>query len=335
MKKIKTIKTKAKANFWPKVSQKKPFFCLAPMADVTDVAFRAMFVKYGKPDVLWTEFVSADGLCSVGKKKLLHILKYNEKERPIVAQIFGAKPENIKTACQIIAQLGFDGVDINMGCPDKSVVRQGAGSALIKTPKLAREIIRSAIAGVNSTGHKIPVSVKTRIGFNKKTELEDWITEIIQENISALTIHARTKKEMSEVPADWTQIKKVVELVKKSGRNIPVIGNGDIKSLAEGRIKAKETGCAGIMIGRGAFGQPWIFAGLEKTKEQKLRILLEHTKTFDKLLGKERNFALMRKHYKAYVNGFSGAKELRVELMKTNSYLEVKKLISDYLSKKA
>jgi tRNA-dihydrouridine synthase B len=290
-----------------------------------------MFVKYGRPDVFWTEFVSADGLCSIGKNKLLHILKYNKKERPIVAQVFGAKPENMKIACGMIADLGFDGIDINMGCPDKGVVKQGAGSALIKNPKLAREIIQSAIAGVKSVGYNIPISVKTRIGFNKKTELEGWISEILQEDISALTIHARTKKEMSEVPADWTQVKKVVELVKKSGKKIPVIGNGDIKSLVEGRQKALETGCNGIMIGRGAFGKPWIFTGVGKNTEQKLKILVEHTKIFDKLLGKERNFALMKKHYKAYVTGFEGAKELRVKLMKTNSYSEIKKLISRYL----
>jgi nifR3 family TIM-barrel protein len=332
MKKVKSLKIKAKPNFWKKVCKKQPFFCLAPMADVTDVAFRAMFVKYGKPDVTWTEFVSADGLCSVGKKKLLHILKYSEKERPIVAQVFGAKTENMKKVCAMIAEMGFDGIDINMGCPDKGVIKQGAGSALIKNPGLAREIIQSAIAGVESTGLKIPISVKTRIGFNKKTELENWISEIIQEDISALTIHARTKKEMSEAPADWSQVKKVVELVKKSGKDIPVIGNGDIKSVEEGRQKAKETGCHGIMIGRGAFGKPWIFADKEKTKKQKLKILLEHTKTFDKLLGNERNFALMKKHYKAYVNGFDGARELRVKLMLINSYKEVEQIISEYLN---
>jgi nifR3 family TIM-barrel protein len=332
MKKLMVVKNKTNSNFWQKVMKKKPFFCLAPMADVTDVAFRTMFVKYGRPDVFWTEFVSADGLCSVGKNKLLPILKYNKKEQPIVAQVFGAKPENMKTACALIAKLGFAGIDINMGCPDKGVVKQGAGSALIKNPKLAREIIQSAIAGVKSVGLNIPISVKTRIGFNKKTELEDWITEILQEDISALTIHARTKKELSEVPADWTQVKKVVELVKQSGKKIPVIGNGDIKSLVEGRQKASETGCDGIMIGRGAFGKPWIFSGIEKNTEQKLKILVEHTKIFDKLLGQERNFALMKKHYKAYVTGFEGAKELRVKLMKVNSYSEIEKLISSHLS---
>ncbi len=311
---------------------------MAPMADVTDVAFRGMFAKYGKPDVLWTEFVSADGLCSVGKKKLLHHFKFSNKERLIVAQIFGAKPENIKRASTLVAELGFDGLDINMGCPDKSVVKQGAGSALIKNPDLAREIIRAAIAGAKlaKKGNKnMPISVKTRIGFSKKTELESWISEIIKEDISALTIHARTMKEMSDPPADWSQVKKVVELVRASGKKILVIGNGDIKSIAEGEARARETGCDGIMVGRGAFGNPWFFNKKKKviTTKEKLKALLEHTKLFEKLLGKEKNFSVLKKHYKAYVNGFDGAKELRVKLMATESYQEVKGIISTYLPK--
>ena len=304
------------------------------MADVTDVAFRAMFAKYGQPDVLWTEFVSADGLCSVGKKNLLHMLLFTKKEKPIVAQIFGAKPNNIREASALIAKMGFDGIDINMGCPDKSVIKQGAGSALIKTPKLAREIIRAALEGIKSAGKDIPVSVKTRIGFNK-VELEDWISELIQEDISAITIHARTKKEMSDVPADWSQVKKVVDLVKKSGKEILVIGNGDVKSVADGKNKSLETKCDGIMVGRGAFGNPWFFNNEKKeiSLEEKLKALVEHIKLFEKYLKKDKSFAVMKKHFKSYVSGFDGAKELRVKLMETNSYLEAKKVISTYLSK--
>jgi len=320
-------------NFWKNIKN-RPFFCLAPMADVTDVAFRVMFAKYGKPDVLWTDFVAADGLCSVGKKKLLHILKYSEKERPIIAQIFGAKPENIKTASALIAKLGFDGIDINMGCPDKSVLKQGAGASLIKNPKLAREIIRACLAGIKSVKKNIPVSVKTRIGFNK-VELEDWIGELIQEDISAITIHARTKKEMSDVPADWSRVKKVVEMVRKSGKEILVIGNGDVKSVAEGKERARETDCDGIMVGRGAFGNPWFFNEQKKEikVEEKLLGLLEHTKLFEKHLKNDKNFAVMKKHFKAYVSGFDGAKELRVKLMETSSYAEVKKIIFAYFPK--
>jgi nifR3 family TIM-barrel protein len=322
-------------NFWHKLKN-KPFFCLAPMADVTDAPFRAMFAKYGKPDVLWTEFVSADGLCSRGKEKLMPMLRYSEKERPIVAQIFSANPENIEKACAFIAKLGFDGIDINMGCPDKSVLKQGAGAALIKTPKLARSIIRSALAGVKSTGKDIPVSVKTRIGFSK-IEIEDWIGELIKEDISALTIHARTKKEMSDVPAHWVDVKKVVDLIKNSPderiRKILVIGNGDVEDTDDGRRKCEETGCDGIMIGRGAFGKPWLFNPDQKeiTVAEKLKIMLEHAKLFEKTLTGSKNFAVMKKHFKAYVSGWEGAKELRVKLMEANNYAEIESITLDYL----
>jgi nifR3 family TIM-barrel protein len=339
-------------NFWKKLKKpvgqlSQPFFCLAPMADVTDIAFRQMLAKYGKNStnknqiVFWTEFVSADGLCNkVGRKHLAHILKFYKIEKPIVAQVFGANPANMEKACKMISKLnssscraGFDGIDINMGCPDKSVVKQGAGSALIKTPALAREIIRSAIRGAGG----LPVSVKTRVGFNKE-EIDTWIPELLKEDISALTIHARTKKEMSKVPANWDYVRRVVELVKKSGKNIPVIGNGDVKSLDEAREKIKKYGCDGVMIGRGVFGNPWFFSttpaseghpSLEKEGKAegptlislKTKALVEHIKIFDKELLKkgDKTFAVMKKHFKAYINGWDGAKELRVRLMETEN----------------
>lgn len=331
-------------NFWQKL--KKPFFCLAPMADVTDSAFRAILAKYSKTKenknqvVFWTEFVSADGLCHPeGGKKLKHILKFSKKEKPIVAQVFGANPVKMKKACQIIsklglsAQVGFDGIDINMGCPDKSVVRQGAGSALIKNPSLAREIIRSAIAGANG----LPVSVKTRVGFNKE-EIDTWIPELLKEDISALTIHARTKKEMSKVPANWAYVRRVVELVKQSGKNIPVIGNGDVQSLAEGRERAKETGCDGIMIGRGVFGNPWFFSnqglafGNSKSLALVINALIQHIKLFDKKLLKtgDKSYAVMKKHFKAYINGWDGAKELRNQLMLTETPKQAVSILTDF-----
>lgn len=322
---------KMKKNFWQKLNN--PFFCLAPMADVTDGAFRAMLARYGKKAenkkrvVFWTEFVSADGLCNpIGRKHLAHILKFSKIEKPIVAQVFGANPLNMEKACKIISKLGFDGIDINMGCPDKSVVKQGAGSALIRTPELAREIIKAAIAGAQG----LPVSVKTRVGFNKE-EIDTWIPELLKEDISALTIHARTKKEMSKVPANWAYVKRVVELVKRGGKKIPVIGNGDIRNLVEAREKIKETGCDGVMIGRGVFGNPEFFAGTEiLSLENKLKYLLEHAKLFEKQLGKIKNFAVLKKHFKAYVNGFTGAKELRVRLMSANSYKEIKPIITAF-----
>ena len=172
-----------KDNFWKKVAKKKPFFVLAPMADVTDPAMRRIIAKYGKPDVMWTEFVSADGLCSAeGRKHLLTDLSYTEKERPIVAQLFTSHPDKMREAAKIIAKLGFDGLDINMGCPDKSIEKQGAGAALIKNPKIAHEIIRAAKEGIALAHKNIPVSVKTRIGWSKP-ELETWIPALLKENI--------------------------------------------------------------------------------------------------------------------------------------------------------
>jgi nifR3 family TIM-barrel protein len=327
-------------NFWKNL--KKPFFCLAPMSDVTDIAFRFILAKYGKDRenkdkvVFWTEFISADGLCNkLAKKKLSHILEYSERERPIVAQVFGANPENMKQACQYIASLGFDGIDINMGCPDKSVVSQGAGAALIKTPELARKIIQAAQMGIESAGQHIPVSVKTRIGFNKE-DIDNWIGELLKENISALTIHLRTAKELSLVEAHWEYIKKIKKLIDKSGKEILLIGNGDVVDIDDAKNKCKEYGCDGVMIGRGVFGNPWFFSSKEKqdiSVEEKLKVLIEHTQIFDKklLVPKHKNFATMKKHFKAYVNGFDGAKELRVKLMDTENTKQVEKIIMEFL----
>jgi len=336
-------------NIWKKVSKKDVFFCLAPMSDVTDIVFRQIIAKYsrhdlpgqgkvgGGPDIFWTEFVSADGIASnEGRKKILPILKFSKTEKPIIAQIFGAKPENIKTACQIISKLGlpdwgFDGIDINMGCPDRSILKQGAGAALINTPKLACEIIRAAKAGAP----KLPISVKTRIGYNV-IEYKKWLPKILAENISALTIHLRTKKEMSDISAHFELAKDIVKTVRKYDKKVILIANGDVKSLEQGRQLAKETGFDGIMIGRAIFGNPWFFDSKIKRNnisiKEKLKILIEHTKLYEKLLP-HRNFANMKKHFKAYINGFEGVKELRNELMKTNNSKEVFDIIKNYFTK--
>ncbi|OGD67406.1 hypothetical protein A2442_02780 [Candidatus Campbellbacteria bacterium RIFOXYC2_FULL_35_25] len=324
-------------NFWKKL--KKPFFVLAPMLDVTDTAFRQIIAKYGKPDVFWTEFVSVDGLCSEeGREKLKKsLLQFDESERPIVAQIFGSKPENFEKSAKMIAELGFDGIDINMGCPQRNILKQGAGSELIKTPGLAREIIRATKKGAGS----LPVSVKTRIGYNKN-EVETWISAILEEEPVVLTIHGRTKKEMSKAPADWDTIKRGREIRDEMKSKTLIIGNGDVSNVDEAQKRVEETGVDGIMIGRGIFGNPWLFSEIDWGNlpvREKLKVALEHTKLFEKIFGetkenkkifgkRARNFALMKKHYKAYINGFEGAKELRVKLMGTNSVEEVEKIIA-------
>ena len=324
---------------------------LAPMADVTDAAFRRIIAKYGKftrpdgsidggPNVMFTEFVSCDGLCSKGKKNLLPILKYTEKERPIVAQVFGAKPENFYESAKLIKKLGFDGIDINMGCPDKKVLKQGAGAALINNPQLAREIIRQTKKGSRLFGGQageMPISVKTRIGYDKydKKEFKKWLTALLEENPAAITIHARTKKEMSLVPAHWDIITEAVKIRNEfdpSPNHTLILGNGDIRNIADAEEKAKTFGADGVMIGRAVFGNPWLFANVKKiiSTKEKLSILLEHTKLFEKI-NKGQNFDVMKKHFKSYVSGFPGAKELRIKLMTSKNAKEAEKIILVFL----
>ncbi|MFZ2205357.1 MAG: tRNA-dihydrouridine synthase [Minisyncoccia bacterium] len=344
------MRTKKVKNFWNEL--KAPFFCLAPMADVTDCAFRQIIAKYsrhgkvgGGPDVFWTEFVSADGLAHPeARKKLVIGLKFSKNEHPIVAQIFGSNPDNIRSAAALCAKLGFDGIDINMGCPDKTIEKQGSGAASIKDPKHALQIIRAAKEGSGG----LSISVKTRIGYNKN-EIETWIPELLKENLAALTVHLRTRKEMSLVPAHWDLMPRIVELRNKINKDTLIIGNGDVLNLVDAKEKVKKSGCDGAMLGRAIFGNPWLFDSAPKrsdlknlkrsdldevhipTIKEKLKVLIEHTKLFEKTLGKHKNFAIMKKHYKAYCNGFEGAKELRIKLMEAENAKQIEKIVNEFL----
>ena len=214
----------------------RPFFALAPMADVTDVAFRAMFAKYGKPDVFWTEFVSADGLCSPAGREALKVdLLFEEDQRPIVAQLFTSVPEHMYQAGMYVKELGFDGLDINMGCPDRKIEKQGCGCAMIKNPELAVAVIEAA----KETG--LPVSVKTRTGYNQD-EIDSWIPVLLGAGIAALSVHLRTRKEMSKVPAHWEYMHRIVALRDELAPETLIIGNGDVMSIADGIVKARGNG---------------------------------------------------------------------------------------------
>ena len=323
-------------NFWQKLA--KPIFALAPMANVTDAAFRRIIAKYGKPDVMWTEFVSADGLALApleGRRKLLLDLMYSESERLIVAQFFTSNLGHMRLAAQLAANLGFDGVDINMGCPDKSVEKQGAGANLMKNPDRARELIRAAKEGAPN----LPISVKTRTGYNRP-DLENWLPEILKEEPAAVIVHARTRKEMSKVPARWEFVKRAMEIRNENKSKALILGNGDVLNLDEAREKAEETGCDGIMLGRAIFGNPWLFKpdypsdsnNYSPSLNEQLTILIEHVKLFKEIFGDTKSFAVMKKHFKAYVTGFEGAAELRAKLMDTNSAEEVEKVIGHFLN---
>lgn len=360
-------------NFWKKLP--KPFFALAPMADVTDVAFREVISiasrsgqDAGGPDVFWTEFVSANGLCSPGRDALLFDLKYKESQRPIVAQLFTSSPENMEKAVSLCIELGFDGIDINMGCPDRTIEKQGCGAKMIETPEVAVQIINSAKRSIQNSGKDIPLSVKTRVGY-KKEEIDIWIRLLLEQKVDALTVHARTRKDLSKVPANWEYLKRVVKLRNQISPETIIIGNGDVKDIQDGLEKASKTGVDGVMIGRAVLGNPWVFDRKIKTKrkgksfgkvlgfliprklqkkilgtkaytesdislEDKLRMLVKHAELFDQELGEVKSFSIMKKHFKGYVHGFAGAGELRNKLFEEgNSSKEIKKIVREFLKK--
>lgn len=317
-------------NFWH--SLPKPFFALAPMADVTDAAFRQLIAAEGTPDVFWTEFVSTDGLMSRGREKLLPDLRFSSGEHPIVAQLFGANPDTMRGAAALCAELGFDGIDINMGCPDRAVEKQGAGAALMKDIERARALIAAAREG----GGGLPVSVKTRLGYNRM-QIEDWIEPLLRENLPALTIHARTRKEMSKVPAHWDQIAAIVRLRDTVHAPTLIMGNGDATDLSHARALAQETGADGIMLGRAIFGNPWLFAkdAPVPSVSERLHMAVRHTRLFEEMFSGHKNFSTMKKHYQAYVQGFPGAAELRASLMNATDAEDVARRIQSFLTKTA
>jgi len=309
-------------GFWEKL--KKPIMAVAPMSGVTDDAFRQMFLKYGRPSVFWTEFVSADGLLSKkGRAYCLKVLEFLPKEKPIVAQVFGGDPASFEKAATIIAELGFDGIDINMGCPDKDIEKKGGGASLIQNPELAVEIIRAVKRGAN----KLPVSVKTRIGYDKN-EISEWITTLLKEDIAVLTVHFRTRKQGYIPPAHWQLSKEIVKLRDKYSPQTLILGNGDVKSFAEAKDLAKKFGLDGIMIGRAVVGNPWFFTKTPSV-EEKLNAIIEHAEIFSKF--KHKHFDNIKKHFHAYAKGFNGAKELRENLMKVKNAKEVKRTIENFL----
>jgi tRNA-dihydrouridine synthase len=216
-----------------------------------------------------------------------------------------------------------------MGCPDRAIERQCAGSAMIKNPELAKAVIRAAKEGAPN----IPISVKTRIGYNKN-EIETWIKEILSEDIAALTVHLRTRKEMSDVPAHWDLMKRIVEIRNEMAKDTLIIGNGDATDLEDAKKKVEETGCDGVMLGRAIFGNPWLFnreiTSSTVSLKERLKVLVEHTKLFEDMLGQYKNFAIMKKHYKAYVNGFDGAKELRMKLMEAENADEIANIVTTF-----
>lgn len=297
---------------------------LAPMEDVTDTVFRRILCDIGKPDVFFTEFMNVEGYCShIGKGKVDHRVVFTDLERPIVIQLWGNNPEKFaKTVCEL-RELNPNGFDINMGCAVRNVLNTGGGSALIKEPTLASEII----AAVKQEAGDIPVSVKTRLGY-EKVNTEDWIGFLLQQKLNMLTVHGRIAKEGYVVPSRWNEIQKVVELRNEISPTTLIIGNGDITSSKQGEEYSKLYGTDGYMVGRGILSNPWIFSGRENiSKEERITVLMKHARLFDEVWGKEKNFNVMKKYFKAYIHGFDGANELRQEYMSVKNLEELNSLV--------
>lgn len=295
------------------------------MEAVTDVVFRHVVAKAGRPDIFFTEFVSTDGYCSPkGRHSTRGRLAFSEDEHPMVVQIWGDKPEHFREMALGMKELGFKGVDINMGCPAKDVVKKGAGSGLIRTPELAAEII----AATKEAG--LPVSVKTRLGDVKIDEWKDWLTHILKQDVVNLTIHLRTRKEMSKVDAHYDLIPDIKKLRDEIAPHTLLTINGDIRDHAHGMELYEKYGIDGIMIGRGIFSNPYAFTDSYQPSRQEILALLEyHLDLFDQFTKEfgERPFDPLKRFFKIYVRDIPGAAELREQLMHTKSTDEVREIL--------
>jgi tRNA-dihydrouridine synthase B len=340
-------------NFWQNIP--KPIIGLSPMDGFTDYPFRKIVKTYGNPEVIFTEFVHVKGLW-LGKIKVFDHLLFDEVQKPIVAQVFGNEPDFFYKAAHIICELGFDGIDINMGCPANSVVNRGGGGSLITNPVLAKEILMKTKKGVNdwtcgqslndlglskdkiklikdrkirkdNNLKSIPVSVKTRIGYCENNIIE-WVGNLIEAKPDVITVHGRTLKQLYGGKADWEAIGSAALAVKEKG--IIYLGNGDVKDIYDAKEKCGTYGLDGVLIGRAALGNPWVFSGKNAVYKEKLTVCLKQAKLFDDFY-KGKYFYAFRKHFGFYCKGFEEAKNLRIDLMKCESYKQAQDLISKFL----
>ncbi len=301
----------------------RPFFVLAPMDDVTDTVFRQVIAETAKPDLFFTEFVNVDGLQSPGRPHLMKKILKTDDEHPLVAQIWGKDPEKYYKTAQELVEMGFDAIDINMGCPAKPVIKNGCCSALIENRPLALEIIKATQEGAAG---RVPVSVKTRLGF--RTVDLTWHELLLKQNLAMLTLHGRTQREMSAVPAHWDLIGEVRKLRDEIAPQTLMVGNGDVMSREEGLKLAEQYKLDGIMIGRGIFQDPYAFAEkspwLDFTREQRIELFAKHVTLFQQTwTAKDRAIVTLNKFCKVYINHFDGAKELREQLMNAGSTEEL------------
>lgn len=336
-------------SFW----NNTPLIGMSPMDGVTDAPYRQITDEIGHPDLLFTEFIPVEAIVR-GSTRVLMAFAHHNTVTPTIAQIYGTSLEAYRQAAFIACEMDFDGIDINMGCPDRAVARKGAGAGLIKTPKLAQDIVKTVQRAVHdwSEGKTIeeegvreemiqtvqeykqrfqlrserkllPVSVKTRMGYDKIITTE-WIQYLIDVQPAAISLHGRTLEQMYTGFADWDEIGKAADLAAQS--NIPLLGNGDVKTKDEARNKIEEYNLSGVLIGRASFGNPWVFSEVEPTTDQRLTTALTHAKLFEELIP-EGHFLSMRKHLAWYTRGFDDAAEVRRQLMEVKNADDVEKIL--------
>ncbi|HCX2041736.1 TPA: tRNA-dihydrouridine synthase [Staphylococcus aureus] len=315
-----------KENFWSELP--RPFFILAPMEDVTDIVFRHVVSEAARPDVFFTEFTNTESFCHPeGIHSVRGRLTFSEDEQPMVAHIWGDKPEQFRETSIQLAKMGFKGIDLNMGCPVANVAKKGKGSGLILRPDVAAEIIQATKAG------GLPVSVKTRLGYYEIDEWKDWLKHVFEQDIANLSIHLRTRKEMSKVDAHWELIEAIKNLRDEIAPNTLLTINGDIPDRKTGLELAEKYGIDGVMIGRGIFHNPFAFEKepREHTSKELLDLLRLHLSLFNKYEKDEiRQFKSLRRFFKIYVRGIRGASELRHQLMNTQSTAEARALLDEF-----
>jgi len=290
-------------NIWTRL--KKPIWCLAPMYGVTDSAFRQMLCQIGKPDLMFTEFANVQAL--------VRQLSYFPQEKPLICQLWGNDPELFGAAAELIIDLGFDGIDLNLGCAVKAVVKKGSGAALIDNPELAGQIIQATIKACRG---RLPVSVKTRLGY-KTMATARWFKFLLSFPVAAISVHCRTTKAMASGPTHWGEITKIVNLRNRLHSKTLIIGNGDIFSREMAHKRIKQTGVDGVMIGRGVLQNPWIFNPVQtkKTKAAKVAAWKQHLKIYRQTWGKLKPIHPMKRFVGVYLKGFSGALALRKKTM--------------------
>lgn len=313
-------------NFWKELP--KPFFILAPMEDVTDTVFRHVIAKAAAPDVYFTEFTNSESYCHPDARTSVRgRLMFTEDEQPIVAHIWGDKPEHFEKMSIDMAEAGFKGIDINMGCPVANVAKNGKGSGLIRRPEKAAELIQAAKAG------GLPVSVKTRLGYYKIAEMYDWLAHVLKQDIANLSIHLRTRQEMSKYQAHWDVISEIVKLRNEIAPDTLITINGDIPNRQVGLELVEKYGVDGVMIGRGVFTNPFAFEeeATEHNTKELLALFRYHLDLFDEnseIL--DRPFKPLRRFFKIYIRGVQGAAQLRQDLMDTENTDQVRAMLDEF-----